>query len=113
MDGAICPLLEFSEPLWHWALVVHHPQSLVPAGHMVVGADPTFAWRDHPAVAKGPPSWLPLGCCLRLQAGVGMEVAGSQGSPWACALVEACPGLGSITSQEPTLAHAVTLLLPL
>ena len=51
------PSLGLSEPSGHWAPVVHHPWSLVPVGHTVVGANSTFACRGDPAVGSSLGAW--------------------------------------------------------
>lgn len=50
-EGA-CLLLGLCKPSWHCVPVVHHSQSLA-AGHKVVGASPTFAWRNEPSCELG------------------------------------------------------------
>lgn len=118
-EGA-CLLLGLCKPSWHCVPVVHHSQSLA-AGHKVVGASPTFAWRNEPScelgvlwsggvamhrtplhvlaamwgIAGGPPS---MACPCVYRCG-----RAPQESPEAHALGEICSCLHSITGS---IVHA-------
>lgn len=118
----ICPLLGLSEPWWHWAQVVHHPQSLMITGQ-TVGACPTFAWMTQlwVGVLEGPgvemhraplhvltATWVIAGgatdvACLDEDTGPCIYGSGGvpQESPWAHAPVEVCTCTRSIVHTGP------------